>query len=303
MLDKNKDKKILENSKIRVQIEECIECLECVKTCPTSCYHFNGELRFDKLSNEYCIECGHCVAVCPVNIIQLKTYGEEECKDISMALQNLPSFESFSNLLHTRRSIRRFKKDPVPRELIEKILNITRYTPTGRNEENIFFTVVQDLQLVSKISQECTLEISNFVKTGEDPIGRESLKKVVSPREFEALNSNIHVFKRFLREMKTGRNPWCWDGNLIIIHSPKESSTLFQNCSMAAMNIMLAAQTLGLATCSLGYMTYFLNRFKSVSNLAKLPRKHTAVYTLAIGYPDVKYKRIPLRKPLKVEWL
>jgi nitroreductase len=72
---------------------------------------------------------------------------------------------------------------------------------------------------------------------------------------------------------------------------------------LAAGQIMLAAETLGLGTCSLGYITAFLNQFKTVSKIAKIPRKHAVGYSLAIGYPKAKYIRIPSRKPLKANWL
>jgi len=44
----------------------------------------------------------------------------------------------------TRRSIRRYRPDPVPRELIEKIIDCARYAPTGRGEQPWEFVVVTE---------------------------------------------------------------------------------------------------------------------------------------------------------------
>ncbi|NVM36445.1 MAG: hypothetical protein HWN81_12675, partial [Candidatus Lokiarchaeota archaeon] len=57
-----------------------------------------------------------------------------------------------------------------------------------------------------------------------------------------------------------------------------------------------------LGTCSLGYIKNFFNLFRSVAKIVKLPLKHVAGYSLAIGYPKAQYYRIPLRKPLKAKW-
>lgn len=44
--------------------------------------------------------------------------------------------------LQSRRSIRTFRKEPVPRELIEKIIDCARLSPTARNEQPWEFVVV-----------------------------------------------------------------------------------------------------------------------------------------------------------------
>ena len=40
-----------------------------------------------------------------------------------------------------------------------------------------------------------------------------------------------------------------------------------------------------------------------IKKLIKIPNKHVVGYSLTIGYPDVKYKRIPARKPSRIQWL
>ena len=41
-----------------------------------------------------------------------------------------------------RRSIRRFKSDPVPKDVLEKILQMAIWAPSGMNLQNWFFLVV-----------------------------------------------------------------------------------------------------------------------------------------------------------------
>lgn len=292
---------MLENSKIIVDVDSCTKCNACVKECRF--YSFDSDvLCLDKEADEYCIECGKCVAVCPVNAIRLKFYNDEILRDVP-AKEDLPSFDSLINLFQTRRSLRYFNDKSVPKELIENILNIAaRYSPTGHNQENVYFTIVQDRELLKKLSDECTTQDKNLVEKFEDPQGRESLKKAFSPSLMKKIEEVIPSFKRALKMIKQGKEVWRRDAELIIIHSPKDALTLIENCSLAANHIMLAAETLGLGTCSLGYITYFFNLYRSVAKIVKLPSKHVAGYTLAIGYPKAQYYRIPARKPLKAKW-
>ncbi|MCJ7651834.1 MAG: nitroreductase family protein [Candidatus Lokiarchaeota archaeon] len=292
---------MLENSKVIVDIDSCTRCKACANECHY--YYFDSDnMHFHEEMEECCIECGKCVAVCPVNVIRLKNHQNETLIDVP-AIDELPSFESLSKLFKTRRSRRQFKDKPVPKDIIEKILDVAgRYSATGDNQENVYFTVVQDREILKRLSNECTAQVRNVVEKYEDPQGRESLASVFDPSMMQKIKEVIPSFKRKLKLVESGEEVWRWDAEIIILHSPKDSISLIENCSLAASQIMLAAETLGLGTCSLGYINTFLNQFRSISKGVKLPIKHAAGYTLAIGYPKAHYYRIPARKPLKAKW-
>jgi nitroreductase/NAD-dependent dihydropyrimidine dehydrogenase PreA subunit len=294
---------MLENAKIIIDIDSCTKCKACVRDCVANLYLFESDrLEFRENHEESCIECGHCVAVCPANIINLKSALVEDVIEIA-DLDNPANFANLLTLVKTRRSTRQFKDEPVAKELIEKILQLARYSPTGSNEENVYYTVVKDPELLAKFSDEITLQVTNFVKKYEDSAGYESLKSTIPKGLLKKVGEYIVNFKRILEAIERGYELWRWNREIIIIHSPKNAMTLVENCSLAASLIMLTAETLGLGTCSLGLATIFLNQFRTVSKMVKIPRKHKVAYTLAIGYPKVKYFRIPPRKPLKVKWL
>ncbi|MFX0038764.1 MAG: nitroreductase family protein [Candidatus Heimdallarchaeota archaeon] len=293
---------VIENSKVIVDEEICNKCGACANECQY--YYFDsGNMYFKTEMDEFCIECGKCVAICPVNAIKLKVHKDEILKDIPTK-EILPSFDSFVNLVQSRRSRRQFKEISVPKELIENILNsIGRYSPTASNQESVYFTVIQNREILKKLSDECTNQVSNLVRTFEDPQGKKNLEKAFSPNFIKRLEASVPKFKRILKRVKEGVEFWRWGTEIIIIHSPKDSSNTIENCSLAACHIMLAAEALGLGTCSLGYITAFFNQFKQVAKIANIPSKHIVGYTLAIGYPKARYYRIPARKPLKVKWI
>ncbi|MHA1281267.1 MAG: nitroreductase family protein [Promethearchaeota archaeon] len=294
---------MLETDKVIIDVENCIKCRRCTLVCPRSLYIFKDEhLELVDNFDSECIDCGHCSAVCPQGIIKLKLYSDKPLIPIP-GNDDKASYEQLYNLSISRRSIRNFKKEIVPKKILEKILKIVQYSPTGHNEENVYYTIVQDQETLNRFSEEITKNIRNFVKKYEDPEGYESLKKILSEDALKKASEFVESFKRKIAEIEAGKEVWRWDTQIVIIHSPKNAATLVENCTLAAAHFMLAAETLGIATCSLGYATALINQFRSVAKIVKIPRNHIVGYTLAFGYPKFEYKFIPNRKSIKINWL
>ena len=55
------------------------------------------------------------------------------------------------NFLKSRRSIRKFKPDPVPRELLLKAIDTARFAPSARNSQPWRFIVIEDKELIRKL--------------------------------------------------------------------------------------------------------------------------------------------------------
>jgi len=52
-------------------------------------------------------------------------------------------YEGLLELVKKRRSIRRFKPDPIPDEYLDKILGVARWAPSGFNMQPWEFVVVR----------------------------------------------------------------------------------------------------------------------------------------------------------------
>jgi len=59
--------------------------------------------------------------------------------------------QEFLDILTSRKSIRRYKTDPVPDEMIDKILEAARWAPTGENYQPWRFIVIRDQETRNKI--------------------------------------------------------------------------------------------------------------------------------------------------------
>jgi nitroreductase len=56
----------------------------------------------------------------------------------------------FYKVIQTRRSVRSFKKDPISKEVLDRILEATRIAPSGSNRQPWKFIIVKDEALKQK---------------------------------------------------------------------------------------------------------------------------------------------------------
>lgn len=55
--------------------------------------------------------------------------------------------------LKGRRSVRSYSDKPVPKEILEAIVEAGMYAPTGRNRQNTLFLVITNKELIARISK------------------------------------------------------------------------------------------------------------------------------------------------------
>ena len=60
--------------------------------------------------------------------------------------------EAMKNLLE-RRSVRGYKKDLVPADVLDEILEAGKYAPSGMGQQKTLMVVTQDPELVAKLSR------------------------------------------------------------------------------------------------------------------------------------------------------
>jgi nitroreductase len=61
----------------------------------------------------------------------------------------------FYDVIKTRRSIRKYKKEPVPDNSLNRILNSARLAPSGSNRQKWKYYVVKDQKMINKLASAC----------------------------------------------------------------------------------------------------------------------------------------------------
>ncbi len=166
------------------------------------------------------------------------------------------------------RSIRKYKSDPIPNEVLEKILEAGARASNTGNMQVYSMVVTTNEEIKSKL--------------WEQHFKQDMVKQAPVVITFCA------DFNRF--------NKWCTQNNATPGYDNFLSFyTAGVDAILASQNVALEAESKGLGVCYLGTTNYTLDK---IIEILHLPKNVIPVTTLVIGYPDeapAKTERLPLR--------
>jgi nitroreductase/Pyruvate/2-oxoacid:ferredoxin oxidoreductase delta subunit len=262
----------MKEENVIVDKEKCAACGMCKADCPLHILVKQDEST--AIPPNDCLECGHCYAVCPKNAITMRGY-----EDASSAPDKLVFLSDKDLLAHlkSRRSIRQYKKTSVEKEKLEKIIEAGRLTPTGSNEQNVRCIILQDeIEAIEDVVLKQYKKLARLASF----IGR-----------FIKLPYDVSSYK-FERGFLFHKAPVA-----ILVISPSET-----NACLAAMNMELMAEALGLGALYVGLFTKPANMNRKLRKQLGIARKEKIAVCLTVGYANVEYQRPAPRKAVSVSW-
>jgi nitroreductase len=188
-------------------------------------------------------------------------------------------YESLLELVKARRSIRRFKPDPIPDEYVDKIIEVARWAPSGYNSQPWDFVVLKDKNIKDKIVKLC-YETGIHIKEMEDT--RESWQESRQARSGskEGDFSAAPVFIILFGDTRTQ------EGLPMMIRYDKTERQVIYTSSLA--NAFLYMH---LAATSLGLASQWVSRVSDpyvhcmLKDLLGIPGKLEIYDMMALGYP------------------
>lgn len=275
--------------KIRIASDKCLLCGDCLKVCPS--IFFMENKRIITKDEEHCTLCGHCLAICPAEAITHGDLPEEEFLPLKPDMQISP--ETLYFFLRSRRSCRNFRPQEVPQEVLEKLIDIARYAPTGHNSQNYEFIVIRDKELIQKLAERTAIFFGNLYKMLSAPGVDLPAWLVAHMRGFKLNYEYYQQGKdRIFRQAPA----------LIIIHAPAANVSSAQNCHLAMAHIMLQAQAMGLGTCIIGYFITAAERDPAIIKELEIPKDHKIFTCCTVGYPALIFRKLVPRQRPKVRW-
>ncbi len=180
----------------------------------------------------------------------------------------------FFDVVKRRRSIRRFKPDPVPDEYLEKILDASRHAMSGANGQPWEFVVVRNPETRSKLADiiaQRTIVSAYYEETRPEELRHPGVGRRTN------FNEEVPVI------IVVCGDPRTFQASVLIanFYTP-EQHHFHMNYANATQVICLAAAALGLGSL---WCTVFPPYERQVKDLLKIPEM-LRVYTLVpIGYP------------------
>ncbi len=262
--------------------ETCTKCGACIAACAGSIIipEKDGSPRLFPGADQFCMRCGHCVGVCPTDSVIHQEMPLEQCPPIDKKLD--VSFEQVSQLIKSRRSIREFQDKPVPREVIERVIDVARYAPTGHNEQDVQWLVIDNPEELKKITA----------------IGVDWFRSMAEGNAPWAME-----MQAILRMHEIGINIFLRNAPAVVCTFAETNSPIAAIDGVIAMSYFdLAAKAAGLGCCWNGYLQMASHSFPAMVKALALPKGLKIYGTLMVGYPAFKYQRMPPRKPARISY-
>ncbi len=283
-----------------VDPELCNQCGICVIRCPMNYSIENGKTD-THVGLETCNLCGHCVAMCPEDAIVHHKMDMDNFPAADGALKIDP--DEFFQFVRGRRSIRHYRDKAVPREDLERLVDLCRYAPTGSNRQTVEILVVEDPDRVKMLSNLTVDYFEGGVARIEDAAKALRAEGKEIPPELQDDLDRLPLRKRIAAARALGHDPIFHGAPAVMIfHSEKTPSTPKDDCVIAAQTVVLAAMTLKLGTCYIGLFYYPARAYAPVIDELDLPPGHQIGSVLTLGYPKLKFLRSVDRFPMKVRW-
>lgn len=183
-------------------------------------------------------------------------------------------------LMETCNAVRRLKRDPVPQELLERVVYAATRAPSPGNSQGWDFVIVRDGALKKKIRDAIAPAI-------------EAMFASISPEsKMNRMLDDAKYLVRSLHEVPAlifVCGPVCYPPQ-----APQESfvwSALYP----ATQNLLVAARSLGLGTTM---TTFQMVAEKEIRELLGMPHDIKFAAMVPIGWPDRPFERVK-RKPMR----
>jgi coenzyme F420-0:L-glutamate ligase / coenzyme F420-1:gamma-L-glutamate ligase len=187
------------------------------------------------------------------------------------------------NAIFSRRSIRRYRPEPVPRELLEQVLAAATWAPSAHNRQPWRFAIVQTDAAKSRLAEAMGARLQADLEADGVPeeviaadVGR-SNRRLTGAAVLVVVCLTMADMDRYPDERRQAN----------------ERTMAVQSTAMAGQNLLLAAHALGLAGC---WMCAPLFSQETVQRVLSLPRDWEPQGLITLGY--AAEERMKTRKEL-----
>lgn len=186
--------------------------------------------------------------------------------------------ETMQTILH-RRAIRRFDERQIDEELLQQILQAGLYAPSAGGKQGVIFAVCQDKEVNERLGKIKRANSNPHMATANNYVSKEQPSIADDPKLINAFYDAPTVITMF---------------------APRNFLFSVDDCAVAAENMMLAADSLGIGSCYIGQgWTAFADSYgQEILRKWEIRTDYYAVMQLLLGYPkaDDKHPAAKARK-------
>jgi nitroreductase/NAD-dependent dihydropyrimidine dehydrogenase PreA subunit len=285
------------NYTIRIDESRCVRCGTCAEECQLHLpVQRVGEAAAGGLAASLeCIGCLHCHAVCPQGAISVDLGGE------SVPLAGGADTERLVRLLAGRRSCRRFQDRPVDAGILYTLAQAAAHVPSGGNSHSHRLTILTDGEQRRNLERRLERVYRGRRRLLANPVLRVIGSLFANPQMRAFIRDRTYLRRIFflLNRFAAGEDPvFYWAPAIIFVHSRALIPTPREDSILAAYNIVLTAETLGMGSCFVSLAQNAINSSPVLKKIIGLEQREQVHAVVVLGHPAVRFPRSVPRKPL-----
>lgn len=279
-----------ENATITIDNEKCNGCGICVNVCKDFSLVLDGKkVKLSDTALFGCIGCGHCVAVCAREAITVtgRTLTETDYQPLQHSQLH---YDSLYKMVLNRRSIRDFHDQPVPQEIVDKIIQFASTAPMGIPPSDVGVLVIEGKEKVKQFAFDFVDLLSGMqfmVSPYVMPLMRPFMKRDDYKMMGEFVRPLVNIF---VKGRKEGKDYVLYEAPLVMMFYGKLSDPA--DPYIAATYATLAAESMGIGSCMIGSIGPFLKHTgKAFKKKYNLPENLRDSLFVIMGYPKYKFRK------------
>lgn len=282
----------------------CNGCTLCVTACPADIFNMVGDKARSTGPVDRCIHCDHCAAICPTAAMSVATVSRDAVALTTLPIPDpqpeRPSPAALVRLMRERRSCRMYRQKAVDRAVLEDLVRIGITAPTGTNSQLWTFTIVPTRQAMMRFGELAARFFRQLNFVAKLPPARLASRIFSGDLLGKYYRENLERVQEALEDYdRTGRDLLFHGAPAgIFIGSAPGATTPREDALLAAQNIILAAEAMGLGTCLVGYAVEALANDPRIKREMGIPADERVYAVIAIGHPKAPWKRPAGRRPV-----
>jgi nitroreductase len=204
-----------------------------------------------------------------------------------------------------RRSVRMYKKEQVPEFMIKRILEAGRFAPSAGNSQPWKFIVIREPEIIQGLT-DTTVKICKLFKSLID-------YRIPGKRwRLPIAKFNIKMKPRDLHPVPFGAVTLIADGKLGLYHGASTVILIFKDvrgvanpdldCGIAGQNMVLAAHSMGLGTCWVGFVKLAFQYVFKWKKFFGISYPYKFASSIGVGWPVGEPDGMVNRATHAVDW-
>lgn len=256
-----------------VDTTRCTRCGLCASDCISRIIQQSGD-AFPTIATdqeEQCMQCQHCLAVCPSAAISI--FGKDPDRSLILSSTSIPSFDQMTRLIRGRRSVRHYRDENVEPKLIQQMLLTLANAPTGVNERELTFSVIDD--------KDSMQQLQTKVYTGL--VAAAAANRI--PDRFAYMRTAAALPEEQAKKLIFRTAP-----HALFVSAPPDAPCGREDIALTLAYFELLARSAGLGTVWWGMISLALAVLPDIKAKIGIPNNHL-YYAMLFGKPAIQFAR------------